>query len=79
MVTWHTSYRDPAGLNYLEHLGGVPWNEAPLPSRFHRCTPQTRGFFGSSGVQRCACGAIRLRPVDRWSERNSRRRGHARR
>jgi hypothetical protein len=41
----------------LEHLGGIPWQEALTPGRFHRCRPQTRGTI--SGHRGCACGAIR--------------------
>lgn len=58
-----------------QHLGGVPWHEAPLPRRLHRCTPQTR----DSGLRivRCACGAVgRMVRWGRlsWESRNSRRR-----
>jgi hypothetical protein len=55
------------------HVNGVGWNEAPLPSRFHRCWGQTTGWQGLTRVERCACGAIRLDGRG-WSERNARRR-----
>jgi hypothetical protein len=59
----------------IEHREGVPWHEAPVPSRWHRCTPQTRGLLAD--VERCACGAIRSRHglgSGSWGERNSRKR-----
>lgn len=44
-----------------EHLDGVKWFEAPVPRRWHRCTPQTRAWIGLfTRVERCACGAIRI-------------------
>lgn len=56
----------------LHHLDGVPWFEAPIPRRLHRCRVQTDGWVGLHQVQRCACGAIRA--GRRWRERNSRQR-----
>jgi hypothetical protein len=54
------------------HVDGVPWYEAPLPRRFHRCRPQTSGRAGHFDfVDRCACGAIRWN-ARYWLERNSR-------
>lgn len=59
---------------YLDHLEGVAWYDAPLPRRWHLCRPQTRGSFRALYSERCACGATRL-GIDRfWAERNSRRR-----
>lgn len=55
-------------------LNGVPWHEAPLPPRIHKCFVQTRGWIGFDEVHRCACGAIRNpRFGGHWLERNSSR------
>jgi hypothetical protein len=61
------------------HKDDVPWMEAPLPRRRHRCEGWTIMVESSrdsasgcvESVHRCACGAIN---VDRlgWSEKNSR-------
>lgn len=59
----------------MEHLGGIPWQEALTPGRFHRCKPQTRGVHSGSLIERCACGAIR-RDGHSWMERNSIRKSH---
>lgn len=59
--------------NYIESLGGVDWNEAPLPYPWHRCAAQTRGWIGLSYTERCACGAIRMRNSGPWLERNQTR------
>jgi hypothetical protein len=45
----------------VRHRDGVPWNEAPIPRRLHRCSVQTSGWTGPAGltqILRCACGAI---------------------
>lgn len=57
-----------------EHRDGLPWHDAPLPRRLHRCRPQTHAVIDQHGarcnrhgldqcalqrVDRCACGAIR--------------------
>jgi hypothetical protein len=64
-----------AGWDYpsLEHLDGVPWMEAPIPRRWHRCWAQTKGLVGFDEVERCACGAIRNTRFRGWMERNSSR------
>lgn len=56
----------------IQHIDGTTWwHDAPLPRRWHRCTPWTTSFQ----AYRCACGAIRS-PGDRfWLDRNSRRSG----
>lgn len=54
------------------HTNGIPWHEAPLPRRFHRCWIQTYGMVGGIIVSRCPCGAISYDLYD-WMERNSRR------
>lgn len=55
------------------HLDGVAWHEAPVPSRFHHCWPQTRGYVDYlTLIERCACGAIRGSRFG-WSERNTRK------
>lgn len=57
----------------VEHRDGVPWSEAPLPRRRHRCTVWTSEWFGLSQVCRCACGASIENIVQRWSGKNARR------
>lgn len=70
--TWVVAYDN--GRMCIEHLNGVPWHDAPLPKRQHRCKAQTRGFVNSQWVFRCACGSI---SIDRhyWFDRNSRKKG----
>lgn len=54
-------YRSPDGKMEVEHLEGVPWHDAPLPRRFHRCWPQTRAWMNYfERIERCACGAGRI-------------------
>jgi hypothetical protein len=55
----------------LHHAGGVPWWEAPLPRRWHRCWAQTVGF-ADGYICRCACGAV-SHGGGRWAGRNARR------
>lgn len=56
----------------LWNLDGVSWHDAPIPKRWHRCSPQTYGVVNwFSIVERCACGAIRLDGRG-WGERNTR-------
>lgn len=54
------------------HLDDLPWSQAPLPRRLHRCRVQTRGWDHFRLIERCACGAIRLDGRG-WLDRNSRR------
>lgn len=58
----------------MYHLDGVPWWEAPLPSKRHQCVRQTyawSGYFNS--IERCACGAIRRDGrFGVWDQRNER-------
>lgn len=60
----------------IHNLDGVPWHEAPIPRRFHRCRPQTMGLIGFTWIARCACGALRYEdsPDSPWLDRNARRR-----
>lgn len=67
---WIDSWRQ--GSEFLQHLGGVDWMDAPKPRRWHKCKPQTRGEFGLELVERCACGGARLFGFGPWVERNSR-------
>jgi hypothetical protein len=55
----------------IVHRDGIPWYQAPLPRRFHRCEAQTYGL--RMGVLRCACGGI-ASTFGPWMEKNSRRR-----
>ena len=51
----------------------VPWWDAPVPRRWHRCRVQTTGATERLVlVDRCACGAIRL-DSHYWMNRNSRK------
>lgn len=59
----------------LSHLDGVPWFEAPIPSRMHRCWPQTIAWLGLDQIFRCPCGALRNTRFQGWLECNSRKRG----
>ena len=62
---------------FIEHRDGVPWHDAPVPRKWHRCSAQSWGWVGSYGlryVERCACGAIRLHKKHPWDERNTRSR-----
>lgn len=62
------------GGDWIAHLHGVEWAEAPIPPRRHACTPQSRARFGGETVERCACAAIRHdEPGFPWMERNRRR------
>jgi hypothetical protein len=55
------------------HRDGVWWHDAPLPPRWHRCQPWSRGVTPSfTRVERCACGATRL-DGGPWLERNQTR------
>lgn len=67
----------PPGM-LLSHLNGVPWHEAPLPRRLHRCWPQTRVFLHLRRVDRCACGATRLDDHGLWIDKNETRKARAR-
>lgn len=58
----------------ITHVDRVPWWEAPLPSRWHRCWPQTTGRDHGFGIERCPCGAARIEGFNQWLARNSRRR-----
>lgn len=73
---WIRTYQ--RGGDYAEALNGVPWHDAPLPSRWHACKAQTRGWLGLNYTERCACGAIRMSSGDPWSERNQTRKSRAR-
>jgi hypothetical protein len=56
------------------HVDGIPWHEAVIPRRFHRCRAQTTGFVNYlTRIERCACGGLREGGRRFWIERNSRR------
>lgn len=54
----------------ITHVGGVPYYEAPLPPRLHRCRPWT--VNARLDVERCPCGSRRI-DRGRWKLRNDRR------
>jgi hypothetical protein len=58
---------------YTEHLGGVPWDEAPVPRWLHRCRPQSRWWDTQRREmeERCACGGVRLDGRRPWIRRNT--------
>jgi len=69
------SSRLAQGMNSIEmtHRDDVPWWEAPIPRRLHRCSAQTTGWRNILDlVERCACGGIRFDGHGRWLDRNSR-------
>lgn len=63
-------------IDAIDNKGGVPWWEAPIPRRWHRCSAQsTLQLSDSSTVARCACGATSITfPGEKpfWLDRNSR-------
>jgi len=64
------------GITDAEHLNGVPWYKATIPPRWHRCKPQTKGWYrDTTPIQRCACGAIRSPGSYGWISKNERRKG----
>lgn len=64
--------------DWIAHLGGVDWHEAPIPPKRHECWAQSWGFHGLDLIERCACGGINIKrhhmEEDVWLERNTRRR-----
>ena len=76
-LEWVRTYEHDC--DYIESVGGIAWQDAPLPYRWHRCRPQTRGWFGLNYTERCACGATRLDGrYGNWMEKNQTRRHRAR-
>jgi hypothetical protein len=70
---WVLQAGEKNGEFWVENLGGVSWLHAPLPRRRHHCTTQTRGVTNwFTGIQRCACGAMRVNN-GHWTGRNERR------
>jgi hypothetical protein len=66
--------RDPGGSrDWIEHLHGVDWYDAPVPPHRHTCWPQTRGWIDGEMSERCACGAFRYADLGVWIDRNTRR------
>lgn len=73
MAEYELGYRSDDGTVELEHLDGVPWWEASVPRRWHRCRVQSRGHISLSDyVERCACGAIRRGGDRPWLNKNER-------
>lgn len=52
--------------------GGLGWQNAPLPPRWHRCRPWHVGYLGQR-IERCACGATRSDVANFWHDKNLRR------
>lgn len=60
--------------SFLESLDGIVWHQAPVPRRWHRCWPQSRGQYKyTTLIERCPCGAVRLDGARWWIKKNSRR------
>lgn len=73
----------------ISHRDGIPWYDAPVPPRDHRCFGQTSGWIGLTQYIRCPCGGIAqgidLKPYENrrapgddawnrlWLERNARK------
>ena len=55
----------------IHHYQSVPWWDAPIPRRWHRCKAQSWSLLASGFWERCACGAAR---IDHrvWIDRNTR-------
>jgi hypothetical protein len=68
-VTWVVD-EDARGITDAEHLDGIPWYDAPIPRRWHRCKAQTRGWYKLDYVERCACGATYI--MGGWVRKNER-------
>lgn len=56
------------------HKDDVPWHDAKVPCRLHRCRPKTTGFDAGLKVERCACGASRCNGGS-WIGKNETRKG----
>lgn len=57
----------------IHHAKGVPWDQAPIPNRWHMCKVQTWGFISNTLFSRCPCGGIRRGLAGYWVDRNTRR------
>lgn len=56
-----------------ENKNGLWWYQAPLPRRWHKCSPWSSCWINLfDRVERCTCGAIRYNKGT-WHEKNSRR------
>ena len=71
MTRW--TYTHLENGTYIADLDGVSWHKAPLPGRWHRCRPQTRGNAAGPFIDRCACGAYRFDGDRFWVHKNWRR------
>lgn len=58
----------------IQHCGSTSWRDAPIPRRWHRCTPWSTHYNPAHLVdaERCACGALRLDGHGPWIYRNTR-------
>lgn len=68
------SYLD--GWIVVVNRNNVPWYDARIPRRAHRCKAQTSGWHGLVQIERCACGAVRDVYRGSWSSwvwKNTRR------
>ena len=73
-------YSSDDGRVISHHRDGIPWHDAPIPRRWHRCQVQTYAFVNYfTFIERCACGAIRMENRSPWMDRNSRRKEQAKR
>jgi hypothetical protein len=73
-------YMSPHGDVALWNRDGVPWPDAPLPPRFHRCKAQTAGWTNwFEFIERCACGAARMNRHPLWINKNETRKNRRKR
>lgn len=56
------------GADWLAHLDGVAWHDAPAPPAKHEHWAQTRGLIRLELVDRCPCGAIHFGGLPGWAE-----------
>lgn len=60
------------------HHDGIPWDQAKIPPRWHRCRRQTWGVVNYfTVIDRCRCGAVRHHDARHgagpWRDKNRRR------
>jgi hypothetical protein len=76
-LEWVRTYQ--RGDDYAESAGGITWDDAGVPPRWHICYPQTRARIRGHYAERCPCGAIRDSTRGPWAQRNWTRRERRRR
>ena len=59
-------WRSENGMEWVRHLDGVPWADAPAPPKRHEHWAQTWARFNFETVDRCPCGAMRRSSWPEW-------------